>query len=123
MKRAKKFIDLPFEEQDKSNTVRFFVNKEKKTTVCVVYDRMTGRSYTGTTHCHDCDTFDEGIGRKIAFNKARVKELTAGAKYTMDEIRELTNTYNMLMKRLEKRVIVTSKYLKEIADDLNTVMK
>lgn len=63
------------EEQDMSKTVKFIVNKDKKTVVCILTDRVYARTFKASTHCTGEDVFDESKGREIALNKARRKEL------------------------------------------------
>lgn len=63
------------EEQDMSKTVKFIVNKDKKTVVCILTDRVYARTFKASTHCTGVDVFDESKGREIALNKARRKEL------------------------------------------------
>ncbi|WQJ53474.1 MAG: hypothetical protein [Wendovervirus sonii] len=122
MKTKRKFTDLPFAEQDLSKTVKFYVDAKKKTVACVIYDRMYDMTYTGITHCHDCDTFDERIGRAIAFNKARKKELTSNIKFAQSEKERFMNFYKSYIENYERREKINNDYLAEVNKDLESLM-
>jgi len=123
MKRKTNFIDMSIKQQDKSQTVKFHVDKKHGVVVCTLRDRVYGDYYTAVTRCHDVDTFDEKKGRAIAFNKARRKELEAHLKMIDMEKAMLDKWYNEAIADLEKRTHNNIIYLTGVNDDLAELMK
>lgn len=120
-----KFTSLPFDEQDKSETVKFTVLKDKGIVVCKVIDNNNCRHYTGRAIQDDHDVWDERRGRAIAFNKAckkeyesRIKsierEIKDWKKFKQDEEKEI----NQRIAKLEKRRDLLNIYLTGYVDEI-----
>lgn len=116
------FTKLSLAEQDKSKTVKFTTDAKNGVTVCRLYDRWFGRSFVGVTRCHNVDTFDEKIGRAIAFNKARRKELLSDIALLKAQRERLTRMYEQKMSRIDKNEGLKHIYLAGVNEELNELM-
>ena len=59
--------------------VEFFQKQNKVT--CVMTDRETGRKTVGRAKCHPDDEFDFEYGKKLAFARAKSKEVEHEIQY------------------------------------------
>lgn len=118
-----KFTSLSIKEQDKSNTVKFYVDKAKGVTICRLYDRWNDRYFTAKTTCLDVDKFSEKTGRAIAFNKARRKELLSDIR-NLEQLRDLVvKEYENLLKSIDHRQGLKHIYLAGVDEELTELMK
>lgn len=119
----KNFTDLSIKDQDKSKTVKFFVDAEQGVVVCRLYDRWDDIFHTAKTRCHDVDKFNEKKGRAIAFNKAKRKELLHNLKNVEMEKKYLDELYNARVEALTKRAHINTIYLEGVNLALEDLMK
>ena len=110
------------EQQDMSNTVKFHDDEKNGVTVCTLYDRWYGRRFIAKTRCHEVDQYDQQIGRAIAFNKARRKELLSDIDIINYQRKELTRMYEEEMNRLDKSEGLKHIYLAGVNEDLRELM-
>ena len=116
------FTKMSPEQQDKSNTVKFHDDEKNGVTVCTLYDRWYGRRFTAKTRCHEVDQYDQQIGRAIAFNKARRKELLSDIEIINYQRKELTRMYEEEMNRLDKSEGLKHIYLAGVNEELRELM-
>lgn len=117
------FLTLPIKKQDQSKTVKFYVNEEKGTVVCRLYDRWYDIYHVGKAQCLDSDKFEEKRGRAIAFNRARQNELLFNIKNILEERDRLNEWYKEESKRLDKREDLNQIYLSGVESELNELVK
>lgn len=117
------FLSLPIKKQDQSKTVKFYVNEEKGTVVCRLYDRWYDCYHVGKSQCLDSDKFDEKRGRAIAFNRARQKELSFNIKNIAEERCWAMDHYNDVLNRLDKREQLNQIYLAGVDETLKELVK
>lgn len=110
------------EKQDKSNTVKFHDDAKNGVTVCTLYDRWYGRRFIAKTRCHEVDQYDQQVGRAIAFNKARRKELLSDIEIINYQRKELTRMYEEEMNRLDKSEGLKHIYLAGVNEELRELM-
>lgn len=116
------FTKMSPEQQDMSNTVKFHDDEKNGVTVCTLYDRWYGRRFIAKTRCHEADQYDQQIGRAIAFNKARRKELLSDIDIINYQRKEITRMYEEEMNRLDKSEGLKHIYLAGINEDLCELM-
>lgn len=116
------FTKMSPEQQDLSNTVKFHDDAKNGVTVCTLYDRWYGRRFIAKTRCHEVDQYDQQIGRAIAFNKARRKELLSDIEIINYQRKELTRMYEEEMNRLDKSEGLKHIYLAGVDEDLRELM-
>lgn len=64
---------------------------EKDNTVsCFLHDQFSNQVFVGVAKCHPADTFDLETGKKIAFIRAKEKELNASIKRSSRIIKNCT---------------------------------
>ena len=117
-----KFTKMSPEQQDKSNTVKFYDDAKNGVTVCTLYDRWYGRRFIAKTRCHEVDQYDQQVGRTIAFNKARRKELLSDIEIINYQRKELTRMYEEEMNRLDKSEGLKHIYLAGVNEELRELM-
>ena len=116
------FTKMSPEQQDMSNTVKFYDNEKNGVTICILYDRWFGRRFIAKTRCHEADQYDQQVGRAIAFNKARRKELLSDIDIINYQRKELTRMYEAEMNRLDKREGLKHIYLAGVDEDLRELI-
>ena len=116
------FTKMSPEQQDMSNTVKFHDDEKNGVTVCTLYDRWYGRRFIAKTRCHEVDQYDQQIGRAIAFNKARRKELLSDIDIINYQRKELTRMYEEEMNRLDKSEGLKHIYLAGVDEELRELM-
>ena len=116
------FTKMSPEQQDMSNTVKFHDDEKNGVTVCTLYDRWYGRRFIAKTRCHEVDQYDQQIGRAIAFNKARRKELLSDIEIINYQRKELTRMYEEEMNRLDKSEGLKHIYLAGVNEELRELM-
>ena len=116
------FTKMSPDQQDKSNTVKFYDDEKNGVTVCTLYDRWYGRRFIAKTRCHEVDQYDQQVGRAIAFNKARRKELLSDIEIINYQRKELTRMYEEEMNRLDKSEGLKHIYLAGVEDELKELM-
>lgn len=116
------FTKMSPEQQDMSNTVKFHDDEKNGVTVCTLYDRWYGRRFIAKTRCHEVDQYDQQVGRAIAFNKARRKELLSDIDIINYQRKELTRMYEDEMNRLDKSEGLKYIYLAGVAEELRELM-
>ena len=116
------FTKMSPEQQDMSNTVKFHDDEKNGVTVCTLYDRWYGRRFIAKTRCHEVDQYDQRIGRAIAFNKARRKELLSDIDIINYQRKELTRMYEEEMNRLDKSEGLKHIYLAGVDEELRELM-
>lgn len=116
------FTKMSPEKQDKSNTVKFHDDAKNGVTVCTLYDRWYGRRFIAKTRCHEVDQYDQQVGRAIAFNKARRKELLSDIEIINYQRKELTRMYEEEMNRLDKSEGLKHIYLAGVNEELRELM-
>ena len=116
------FTKMSPEQQDMSNTVKFHDDEKNGVTVCTLYDRWYGRRFIAKTRCHEVDQYDQRVGRAIAFNKARRKELLSDIDIINYQRKELTRMYEEEMNRLDKSEGLKHIYLAGVDEDLRELM-
>ena len=116
------FTKMSPEQQDMSNTVKFHDDEKNGVTVCTLYDRWYGRRFIAKTHCHEVDQYDQRVGRAIAFNKARRKELLSDIDIINYQRKELTRMYEEEMNRLDKSEGLKHIYLAGVDEELRELM-
>jgi hypothetical protein len=123
-KRSKSnFLNLSIKQQNQSKTVKFYVNEEKGTVVCRLYDRFYDTYHVGKAQCLSDDKFDEKRGRAIAFNRARQNELLYNLKSICDERDYIDEQYRILTTRLDKREDLNQIYLAGVNEELAELVK
>ena len=116
------FTKMSPEQQDMSNTVKFHDDEKNGVTVCTLYDRWYGRRFIAKTRCHEVDQYDQRVGRAIAFNKARRKELLSDIDIINYQRKELTRMYEEEMNRLDKSEGLKHIYLAGVDEELRELM-
>ena len=116
------FTKMSPEQQDMSNTVKFHDDEKNGVTVCTLYDRWYGRRFIAKTRCHEVDQYDQRIGRAIAFNKARRKELLSDIDIINYQRKEMTRMYEEEMNRLDKSEGLKHIYLAGVDEELRELM-
>ena len=116
------FTKMSPEQQDMSNTVKFHDDEKNGVTVCTLYDRWYGRRFIAKTRCHEVDQYDQQVGRAIAFNKARRKELLSDLEIINYQRKELTRMYEEEMSRLDKSEGLKHIYLAGVDEELRELM-
>ena len=116
------FTKMSPEQQDMSNTVKFHDDEKNGVTVCTLYDRWYGRRFIAKTRCHEVDQYDQQVGRAIAFNKARRKELLSDIDIINYQRKELTRMYEEEMNRLDKSEGLKHIYLAGVDEELRELM-
>lgn len=116
------FTKMSPEQQDMSNTVKFHDDEKNGVTVCTLYDRWYGRRFIAKTRCHEVDQYDQQVGRAIAFNKARRKELLSDIEIINYQRKELTRMYEEEMNRLDKSEGLKHIYLAGVDEELHELM-
>jgi len=116
------FTKMSPEQQDMSNTVKFHDDEKNGVTVCTLYDRWYGRRFIAKTRCHEVDQYDQQVGRAIAFNKARRKELLSDIEIINYQRKELTRMYEEEMNRLDKSEGLKHIYLAGVNEELRELM-
>ena len=116
------FTKMSPEQQDMSNTVKFHDDEKNGVTVCTLYDRWYGRRFIAKTRCHEVDQYDQRVGRAIAFNKARRKELLSDIEIINYQREELTRMYEEEMNRLDKSEGLKHIYLAGVNEELRELM-
>lgn len=116
------FTKMSPKQQDKSNTVKFHDDEKNGVTVCTLYDRWYGRRFIAKTRCHEVDQYDQQVGRAIAFNKARRKELLSDLEIINYQRKELTRMYEEEMSRLDKSEGLKHIYLAGVDEELRELM-
>ena len=116
------FTKMSPKQQDLSNTVKFHDDEKNGVTVCTLYDRWYGRRFIAKTRCHEVDQYDQQIGRAIAFNKARRKELLSDLEIINYQRKELTRMYEEEMSRLDKSEGMKHIYLAGVDEELRELM-
>ena len=116
------FTKMSPEQQDMSNTVKFHDDAKNGVTVCTLYDRWYGRRFIAKTRCHEVDQYDQQVGRAIAFNKARRKELLSDIDIINYQRKELTRMYEEEMNRLDKSEGLKHIYLAGIDEELRELI-
>ena len=116
------FTKMSPEQQDMSNTVKFYDDEKNGVTVCTLYDRWYGRRFIAKTRCHEVDQYDQQVGRAIAFNKARRKELLSDIEIINYQRKELTRMYEEEMNRLDKSEGLKHIYLAGVNEELHELM-
>ena len=116
------FTKMSPEQQDMSNTVKFHDDEKNGVTVCTLYDRWYGRRFIAKTRCHEVDQYDQRVGRAIAFNKARRKELLSDIDIIDYQRKELTRMYEEEMNRLDKSEGLKHIYLAGVDEELRELM-
>lgn len=116
------FTKMSPEQQDMSNTVKFHDDEKNGVTVCTLYDRWYGRRFIAKTRCHEVDQYDQRVGRAIAFNKARRKELLSDIDIINYQRKELTRMYEDEMNRLDKSEGLKHIYLAGVDEELRELM-
>ena len=116
------FTKMSPEQQDQSNTVKFHDDEKNGVTVCTLYDRWYGRRFIAKTRCHEVDQYDQQVGRAIAFNKARRKELLSDIDIINYQRKELTRMYEEEMNRLDKSEGLKHIYLAGVNEELLELM-
>ena len=116
------FTKMGPEQQDMSNTVKFHDDEKNGVTVCTLYDRWYGRRFIAKTRCHEVDQYDQQVGRAIAFNKARRKELLSDIDIINYQRKELTRMYEEEMNRLDKSEGLKHIYLAGVNEELRELM-
>ena len=116
------FTKMSPEQQDMSNTVKFHDDEKNGVTVCTLYDRWYGRRFIAKTRCHEVDQYDQQVGRAIAFNKARRKELLSDIEIINYQRKELTRMYEEEMNRLDKSEGLKHIYLAGVDEELRELM-
>ena len=116
------FTKMSPKQQDMSNTVKFHDDEKNGVTVCTLYDRWYGRRFIAKTRCHEVDQYDQQVGRAIAFNKARRKELLSDLEIINYQRKELTHMYEEEMKRLDKSEGMKHIYLAGVDEELRELM-
>ena len=116
------FTKMSPEQQDMSNTVKFHDDEKNGVTVCTLYDRWYGRRFIAKTRCHEVDQYDQQVGRAIAFNKARRKELLSDIEIINYQRKELTRMYEEEMNRLDKSEGLEHIYLAGVNEELRELM-
>lgn len=121
-KNTFKFMELSKAEQDQSRSVKFIVNAASGVVVCKMYDRLYNIYHVAKTRCKGSDVFDEMKGRKIAFYKARKKELEYNLNRIEKDRKKLDAKYNEISNRLNKYQHLNVIYLEGVNDELNDLM-
>ena len=116
------FTKMSPKQQDMSNTVKFHDDEKNGVTVCTLYDRWYGRRFIAKTRCHEVDQYDQQVGRAIAFNKARRKELLSDLEIINYQRKELTRMYEEEMNRLDKSEGLKHIYLAGVDEELRELM-
>lgn len=116
------FTKMSPKQQDMSNTVKFHDDEKNGVTVCTLYDRWYGRRFIAKTRCHEVDQYDQQVGRAIAFNKARRKELLSDIEIINYQRKELTRMYEEEMSRLDKSEGMKHIYLAGVDEELRELM-
>ena len=116
------FTKMSPEQQDMSNTVKFHDDEKNGVTVCTLYDRWYGRRFIAKTRCHEVDQYDQRVGRAIAFNKARRKELLSDIDIINYQRKELTRMYEEEMNRLDKSEGLKHIYLAGVDEELRELI-
>lgn len=116
------FTKMSPEQQDMSNTVKFHDDEKNGVTVCTLYDRWYGRRFIAKTRCHEADQYDQQVGRAIAFNKARRKELLSDIEIINYQRKELTRMYEEELNRLDKSEGLKHIYLAGVNEELRELM-
>lgn len=116
------FTKMSPEQQDRSNTVKFHDDEKNGVTVCTLYDRWYGRRFIAKTRCHEVDQYDQRVGRAIAFNKARRKELLSDIEIINYQRKELTRMYEEELNRLDKSEGLKHIYLAGVNEELRELM-
>lgn len=116
------FTKMSPKQQDMSNTVKFHDDEKNGVTVCTLYDRWYGRRFIAKTRCHEVDQYDQQVGRAIAFNKARRKELLSDLEIINYQRKELTRMYEEEMSRLDKSEGMKHIYLAGVDEELRELM-
>ena len=116
------FTKMSPKQQDMSNTVKFHDDEKNGVTVCTLYDRWYGRRFIAKTRCHEVDQYDQQVGRAIAFNKARRKELLSDLEIINYQRKELTRMYEEEMSRLDKSEGLKHIYLAGVDEELRELM-
>ena len=116
------FTKMSPEQQDMSNTVKFHDDEKNGVTVCTLYDRWYGRRFIAKTRCHEVDQYDLRVGRAIAFNKARRKELLSDIDIINYQRKELTRMYEEEINRLDKSEGLKHIYLAGVDEELRELM-
>ena len=116
------FTKMSPKQQDMSNTVKFHDDEKNGVTVCTLYDRWYGRRFIAKTRCHEVDQYDQQVGRAIAFNKARRKELLSDLEIINYQRKELTRMYEEELNRLDKSEGMKHIYLAGVDEELRELM-
>ena len=116
------FTKMSPDQQDQSNTVKFHDDEKNGVTVCTLYDRWYGRRFIAKTRCHEVDQYDQQVGRAIAFNKARRKELLSDIEIINYQRKELTHMYEEEMNRLDKSEGLKHIYLAGVNEELRELI-
>lgn len=116
------FTKMSPKQQDMSNTVKFHDDEKNGVTVCTLYDRWYGRRFIAKTRCHEVDQYDQQVGRAIAFNKARRKELLSDIEIINYQRKELTRMYEEELNRLDKSEGMKHIYLAGVDEELRELM-
>ena len=116
------FTKMSPKQQDMSNTVKFHDDEKNGVTVCTLYDRWYGRRFIAKTRCHEVDQYDQQVGRAIAFNKARRKELLSDLEIINYQRKELTRMYEEEMSRLDKSEGLKHIYLAGVDEELRELV-
>ena len=116
------FTKMSPDQQDQSNTVKFHDDEKNGVTVCTLYDRWYGRRFIAKTRCHEVDQYDQQVGRAIAFNKARRKEIMSDIEIINYQRKELTRMYEEEMNRLDKSEGLKHIYLAGVNEELRELI-
>lgn len=76
-------------------------------TVCVIRDGYLGETFKGVARCHKDDVFNEGIGRRMAYDRAseaRVKFYTSLQNLYKNELAKYLNLDMKLDNRVDKMI-------------------
>lgn len=72
---------------------------EKDNTVsCFLHDQFSNNVFVGTAKCHPADTFDLETGKKIAFVRAKEKELLASIKRSSKIVKNCNEQLHKIRK-------------------------
>ena len=79
--------------------LKYYINKEKRTVVCVVWDRNC--KVVGKAKCCETDEFDIDIGKTIARNRAAIKYQTKQRKQFLKELARLNKQIDSIQEKLD----------------------
>lgn len=91
--------------------VHYRVNKERRTVKCTLIDFPGGvvRKSVGIATCSPDDDWNEEVGKKIAFIRARKAEVGRNISEYQDDLKALDNTYKSIrgaiVHKIEKQKV------------------